>query len=235
MLGRPLPGPAGLLQTSLPSLNSPQTPPPAALSLGQHSACATDRSVDQRLQFSERKWDSRGQEGQPCSCWRTQAQRTHSPIYSRTRRSRPTQAWWHRDTQNPAGCLGALSAPRMHRATTGTPESAPATQPDTHKHAVPKDISKRKKSRLSHTQRQDTQSHKRPELTRSLTHSDTGPRETDLQGRAVGKQSQTFPGAPPPTLPGGPLSQHRAGAVSQQTGRRHTQSPIHSQDRRVGA
>lgn len=91
----------------------------------------------------------------------------------------------------------------MHRAAIGTPESAPATQPDTHKHAVPKDISKRKKSRLSHTQRQDTQSHKRPELTRSLTHSDTGPGETDLQGCAVGETISNIPRGTSPHPPRG--------------------------------
>lgn len=79
-----------------------------------------------------------------------------------------------------------------------------ATQ-QTHKRAVPKGITKRKKSRLSHTQRQDTQSHKRPELTRSLTHSDrASERQTsrgaaDLQGQAVGETISNIPrGTPPP-------------------------------------
>lgn len=67
----------------------------------------------------------------------------------------------------------------------------------------PEDISKRKKSRLSHTQRQDTQSHKCPELTRSLTHSDTGPGETDLQGRAVGETISNIPRGTSPHPPRG--------------------------------
>lgn len=213
----------------LPSLNSSQSPPPAALSSGQLSAWPW-RAVETRghKRFSKRRWESGGREGQPCSCLRPQPSaaqancRLRGPIPQSTPEQegagqhRPDGTQTHR---NPQG-----AAMRFNPQNVPVQPQKPQNRPRPHSQINTNMQSRRilqKGNIQTHTKTRHPVT-ERPELTQSLSHSETAPHRTAThtkgqtsRGMPSGKQSQTFTRAP---RGGGVSVTASGGHNSQETG-----------------
>lgn len=172
--------------------------------------------------FSKRRWESGGQQGQPCSCLRPQASaaqancRLRGPIPQSTpEQEGPAHTGLisrrHTETRKMQRCdLSPHNAPVQPQKPQNQPQ--PHSQINTNMQSR-KILQKGKIQTRTKTRHPVTEC---PALTQSLSHSDTGTRqdshshhEAALQGHAVRETISNIHRG----TPGGPPSQHQAGTV----------------------